>query len=202
MKKSIALVVVAGIFVCLAPHEALAKTKIGAPPPAESTLKAPKIDPKKVKEMLAKKRTDLENTSWNIQVTTSGKENRKSEDVLFFKDNQVASQELLAKGFKPTNYTLTLTDDGVIVFETMQTHPKDGTVFWRGELGQGNAMKGMISRISSDQKTQDYYFSGIQGGPVPLNAFPASAKAEPPVEMKAKAPEIPSTQDNETSNKK
>ncbi|MEK7849673.1 MAG: hypothetical protein AAB213_02475 [Candidatus Omnitrophota bacterium] len=167
MKKHLIWLMVAGLFLNFASVEVYAKRK------TDNTTAAKKTGDKKVKEALAQKRAELENTSWNIELISSAKEGTKSIDVLTFKDNQVTSRDFLARGFNPTNYTLTMGDDGTIVLETMQTSEKEGTVFWRGELGQENTgtktLRGMISHITLDQQAHDMSFSGVLVSAVPVD---------------------------------
>jgi hypothetical protein len=166
MKKHLIWLMVAGLFLSFVSGDVYAKRKT-------DTTAVKKTGDKKSKEALAQKRLDLENTSWNIELISSAKEGTKSIDVLTFKDNQLLSRNFSARGFNPTNYTLTMGDDGTIVLETMQTSEKEGTVFWRGEFGQENTgtktLRGMISHITPDQQAHDMSFSGVLVSAVPVD---------------------------------
>jgi hypothetical protein len=160
MKKILCVLVAIGFVFGLFTVGAFAKTK-KTKPAEESAKKEVRPSDKKAKEITAKKRAELANTAWNIEIAAPGKEGaQKLADLIFFKDNQFSSQEFSKKGFVPTNYSLTVGDDGAIVFETMQTSEKAGTVFWRGEFREQNTLKGMLSEVSSDQKATDYSFAG------------------------------------------
>lgn len=113
------------------------------------------------KEALAQMRSALNNSTWSVSFTGELPKGMATTDALTFKDNQFSSGLFIAQGFGPTNFSLTMQDDGVMVFETMQTSSEAGTLFWRGELGSdGKTLKGMFSHVLSDQKTEDVYFSG------------------------------------------
>lgn len=175
MRRILCFVIAVGIL-SVSGYEAYARPK--KQKPAASQAGSSK-DAKRTKEILAKKRQDLENTSWVIEFAPapSDKTGQKKADSIGFKNNQFFSEGSLSKGFKPTNYSLNMQDDGAIIFETMQTSEKEGTLFWRGEFAQGaNTLKGMISEVFPDQKTQDTYFTGTQA--VGVEAKPQEGKKE------------------------
>ena len=162
MKKYLVWLMIAGLFLSFAIGDAYAKRKT-------DTTAARKTSDKKVKEALDQKRAELKNTSWNIELIASVKDGTKSADILTFEDNQLSSRNFLARGFNPTNYTLTMGDDGTIVVETMQTSEKEGTVFWRGEfIKEANLLRGMVSHITPDQQAHDLSFSGVQVSAAPV----------------------------------
>lgn len=160
MRKTLCVLVAVGFVFGLFTVCAFAKTK-KAKSAEEGVKKEVRPSDKKAKEITAKKRAELANTTWNIEIAAPGEEGaKKLADLISFKDNQFSSQEFSKRGFVPTNYSLTVADDGVIVFETMQTSEKAGTVFWRGEFREQNTLKGMLSEVSANQKTADYSFTG------------------------------------------
>ncbi len=179
MKRFFVLLIALGIITTWTAQEAFAKKK--ADTGAKRTVD------KKAKETLDKKRMDLDKTNWSLALVPSGKEGQKGVDILSFKENHILSRNMAAKGFNPTNYTLTIGDDGIVVFETMQTSEKEGTVFWRGEFAQDNtAMRGVMSWVTPDQKAHDFSFTAslskgdIAEAPVMERAQPAATKGEGP----------------------
>ena len=156
MKKIICFIVITALVLGLAESRAFARTrkqKDSAPVPQKASLN-------KTKELIEKKRSELDNTSWGIQISTSAGEKRLN-DLLVFKDRKFYAERLASQGFGPVDYSLTVNDDGTTIIETMQASDREGTVFWRIELLQDQiSLRGMVSRTSLDQTSQDLYFSG------------------------------------------
>ncbi|HAJ57199.1 MAG TPA: hypothetical protein DCL35_05460 [Candidatus Omnitrophica bacterium] len=134
----------------------------GAASPGVSAGIKARVSPKKLKNLLDDKRAELEDSQWDIEVT-SQEGAGYVKDMLNFEDEKFISREFTAKGFGPVAYSLTYRDSGVFVFETMQESEVEGTVFWRGEFGpDGDVIRGTISQVYSDGKTKDLFFSGIK----------------------------------------
>lgn len=88
----------------------------------------------------------LSGTSWQVQIfPTTGQEQAIQQDHLEFREGKVVSDLLSAQGVSPSNYTLTLEPDGVVVWQTMQTDPVGTVVCWRGEW-RGTMMRGVMTR--------------------------------------------------------
>lgn len=129
---------------------------------AFAVVEEKKVDPKKLEQdrmLRQKKREQLDNSLWDIDINTmSGKEKPKK-DALIFEGNKVSSDKFAKEGFAPTNYTLTVQGDGVTVWETMQTAANGQIIFWRGEIEpKMTSMRGVISKHVSNEKTEDYSF--------------------------------------------
>jgi hypothetical protein len=106
-----------------------------------------------------KKLAELNNTEWQIELTPLGGKGKKETDVVTFKNNQVSVASYAKKGFVPTNFTLTVQDDGMVVWETMQSSEKAGTAFWRGEMSKDMQVVNGILSYQLDAKTKtDYSF--------------------------------------------
>ena len=119
------------------------------------------------------KRKQLNNTEWEIELTTFGdpKRKRTETDILTFQNNQVSSASLSKQGYSPTNYTPNLQDDETFVWETMQTAAKGGVAFWRGEIDANmEKMQGILSHHVSDKKTNDYTFQSVNKRVIPSSA--------------------------------
>ena len=125
--------------------------------PKKTEKQAEAIEAKK--KLSDKKRSDLNNTEWPIDLTgITGKE-KKETDTVVFKNGQVMLTGYSKKGFPATNFTLTLQDDGSAVWETMQTSEKSGVAFWRGEIDpQMQGMRGVLSLRVDDKTSHDYSF--------------------------------------------
>lgn len=122
----------------------------------------------------------LDGTLWSVEMMSlSGEKGKKSlQDTLRFEDEKIASTALSKEGYPSSNYTLTVGEDGLIVWETMQTKEGAGVVFWRGER-QGDTMRGILSKQPLEGNNVDYSFSGKMTGA----AAPAAAPAATPAAM-------------------
>jgi len=132
----------------------------------------------------------LNGFTWNLEVTSmvANKEDRvTTKDTVIFKDNKLNSSGLGEKGFGTSNYTLTVGDDGIPVFETMQRNERESTVFWRGELIEGK-IRGVISVQDKDKPASSFGFRGERAGEV--DEIPAE-KIEPQPEPVPETVEVP-----------
>jgi hypothetical protein len=194
MKKLIVVSLVAGVFLWSGASQIVwAKTKKTKEKKSAETSKATKVkatSDNKKKEALTQARSALNNSNWSVSFTGDLPKGMAPTDDLTFKDNQFSSALFSGQGFCPTNFSLTMQDDGVVVFETMQTSEKDGTLFWRGELdADGKSMKGMFSHVLADQSSQDVYFSGNKASEAAAAAAPATAAAAAPASPEQKTSE-------------
>ena len=128
-------------------------------PAVLSPASAEKIAVKAAKEKEAA--ALLNGTIWSIEWTplSGGKPKKPLKDTLTFENGKVTSETLSRDGYPTSNYTLTVGEDGVTVWETMQTKEKTGVVFWRGER-QGDTMRGILSKQPADGPPVDHSFSG------------------------------------------
>jgi len=110
--------------------------------------------------IIKQKRASLNNSKWDIEVMPL-KGGEKTKDTVVFKDNKIAVGSLLDKGFSYTNYTLTVKDNGVLVWETMQTKTTGEVVFIRGEVASDiTSMRGIIS-FPKGGVSDDYSFKSV-----------------------------------------
>jgi len=125
----------------------------------EAQKKAEEEARKARRALIEQKRKEIDNIVWKIQLAPlSGKGNGFSETVVF-KNGQVSFSEFGKKGFTPSNFSVKVQDDKIIVWETMQSSEKSGVVFWRGEITQDvQKMRGVVSYQISDKKKEDYSF--------------------------------------------
>lgn len=103
----------------------------------------------------------LNGTLWEVEVhPITGIDSASTQtDHLEFRNGKVTSQQLVAQGFSPSNYTLTLQHDGTIVWGTMQTSKAGTVVCWRGEW-RGQMMRGILTRQVPGQPVRNFSFVG------------------------------------------
>ena len=119
------------------------------------------LPPISTEEVLAKKKTDLNNTEWTIEVKPMGGKGKAENDTIVFTDGQVVSKEMEQSGYVPTNFSVRLLEDETFTWETMQTSEKDGVAFWRGDIGPDGIMRGVISKRDNKNKTSDFNFVSV-----------------------------------------
>ncbi len=132
----------------------------------KAVKKAVKSKPQKVSKeikqrraLVQRKRKQMENIEWTISVNLLSGKGKKQTDTLTFSNNQVVSANLTQEGFPATNYSLTVQDNGVLIWETMQTSANGSITFWRGEVDASiQEMRGVLSRHVDDATSQDYSF--------------------------------------------
>lgn len=103
----------------------------------------------------------LNGTEWEVKMIPTDKKDIQGVeyDKIRFSDDQVVSKNMAAKGFQPTFYTLTSNEEGVIIWETMQTGPAGDIVAWRGEWANGQ-MRGVINQQMASGETRTFHFVG------------------------------------------
>jgi hypothetical protein len=147
--------------------------------PAQQASKMSQKDIDKMRAQRDKKRAELNNLQWDVDVTAINGKGEKKKDYLIFQDNKFSSDEATKSGFQPSNYTLTIQDSGAVVLETMQMAEKEGAIFWRVEFDNTlNTCHGVFSRQSANGKGEDYSFASTAKKPV------VAKVVVPPVEEK------------------
>ncbi|MCX7927414.1 MAG: hypothetical protein N2606_04685 [Candidatus Omnitrophica bacterium] len=121
------------------------------------------------KAQAQRKLAELNNTEWQIELTPLYSKGKKETDTVVFKENKVSLVNFSKKGFGPTNFTLTVQEDGMVVWETMQTSEKGQLVFWRGEMDTDlKQMRGVASYQIDQNNKQDYSFISISKKNLPI----------------------------------
>jgi hypothetical protein len=124
-------------------------------------IKAEEEARKKRRELIDNKKASLNNTAWEIEIVPLGG-GKKTDDTVIFREGKVSLKALKEKGFSPTNYTLTIQDNGSLIWETMQTSERGKIVFIRGEISSDiKTMHGIMS-YPKGGKTQDYSFMSLE----------------------------------------
>lgn len=131
--------------------------------PKRTPPRAPRQPLKKVPlddnaKLLEKKRAELNNTAWDIDVVRmADKERVRTPDRLVFFDKKVYSEKFQAKGYKASNYSMRIQPDGSVIWETMQTKEGEGQLFLRGNLRK-DLMDGMMVKHPVKGKNEDFAF--------------------------------------------
>ena len=115
------------------------------------------VSREEMKKKIEEKKKELNGSEWKVALTSGAK--AEGEDVLTFQNGQVSSKMFSDKGYPASNYTISAPEGAdMTTWETMQTNPKGGVVFMRGEWKEG-VMRGVISQQIEEGKTKDYNFS-------------------------------------------
>lgn len=101
---------------------------------------------------------ELKSTEWHIKLTEAG--GKETPDTITFTEGRFVSASLNGLGFPSTNYSLSLEDNGRLVWETMQTAADGSVASWRGEIEQGK-MKGILSLRLEGKAPQDFSFASV-----------------------------------------
>jgi putative transposase len=104
------------------------------------------------------KTEDLKTTEWQIKLAETG--GKESVDTITFAEGRFVSANLNGLGFPASNYSLSIEDNGKIVWETMQTAADGAVASWHGEIEQGK-MRGIISLRQEGKKPQDFSFTSV-----------------------------------------
>lgn len=114
---------------------------------------------KALKALVERKRNELNNTEWMLELTPLSGKGKKESELVVFTNNQISFSTLGKKGFPSTNYTLSVQPDGIVVWETMQTSDKGSVAFWRGEMdGMMQSVRGILSHQIDENTKEDFSF--------------------------------------------
>ncbi len=107
----------------------------------------------------------LRGSVWNMALNPIGGDAKAQpmKDKVSFDGGKILSDRLSVAGYPASNYTLTVGDDKIPVWETMQSAGDKGVAFWRGEL-HGESMRGILSEHPTDGPASDYSFSATKTG--------------------------------------
>lgn len=104
-------------------------------------------------------RPDLNGTTWEVELTSASESGEKTsiKDKIKFNGKSFESHYFKIRGFSNTNYTVTVQDNGIITWETIQKNPEGEMVSWRGDW-QGGKMEGMLSYRPAGNSPRDFSF--------------------------------------------
>ncbi len=114
-----------------------------------------------MKDVIAKKKAELNGTVWNIELRPISSKGKVEKDVITFSQDKIMSNNLTTLGYAATNFTVRLENDGTVVWETMQTSEKDGQAFWRGDIKDG-VMRGVLSKRDKKNRGYDFNFASVK----------------------------------------
>ncbi len=138
--------------------------------PEKAVDKAKEAANKNQKALAEKKRGELNNSEWLIELSPLSGGGKKDRETVSFKNNQVSFMNFGKKGFPITNYTLTVQDENQVVWETMQTSEKTGVCFWRGEMSADmQGMRGVLSHQIDAKTKADYSFVSVSKKGIPVS---------------------------------
>jgi hypothetical protein len=124
------------------------------------------------KEMLAKKRQELNNTEWGIQLNPVSGKGKKETDTAVFQNSEVVFTNFSKKGFPESSYALSVQEDGTLIWETMQTSEKSGINFWRGEVSPDlQSMRGFMNHQIDDKNREEFSFFSSSKKNLPLSSI-------------------------------
>ena len=155
-----------------------------------SAKKKAELEREEQEKLINEKRAALNNTEWQITVTPlEQKEEKPHQDTLRFVNNQVVSENFAIEGYPATNYSLTVKQDGTVIWETMQTKiekEEKEITFWRGEW-RDERMKGIISRqykVKEISKHDDYSFASVSCKKIEEGEIKEEVKTDTPLQIK------------------
>jgi len=155
-----------------------------------SAEKKAELEREEQEKLINEKRAALNNTEWQITVTPlEQKEEKPHQDTLRFVNNQVVSENFAIEGYPATNYSLTVKQDGTVIWETMQTKiekEEKEITFWRGEW-RDERMKGIISRqykVKEISKHDDYSFASVSWKKIEEGEIKEEVKTDTPLQIK------------------
>ena len=134
--------------------------------------------------MEEKGRAALKAREWIVYLTAKGTKAANETDVYVFGDGTtMESKGLSARGYPVSNITVTVGNDGSVVWETMKTTAADDKAFYRGELRNGVMAGTMVLKSAKGQVSTSYFSSAASQAPVVKQAV---VETKAPVEAKKK----------------
>jgi REP element-mobilizing transposase RayT len=102
---------------------------------------------------------NLEGTLWDVELITTAPNGsgEQIKDKIRFTGKGFESYYFLNQGFNPSNYTVTVSKNGVVTWETMQMNEKGESLSWRGDWN-GKQMEGVMSYHPEGKNPQDFSF--------------------------------------------
>ena len=136
------------------------KAKKMPPSPKKQRKELSPEERQKRRDLIIKEKAGLNNTEWDIEVVPLGG-GSATKDTITFREKKVSLLGLSKKKFPPTNYTLTVQENGGVVWETMQTTTHGEVAFIRGEIDPAmETMQGIIS-FPKGGVSEDYSFISV-----------------------------------------
>jgi hypothetical protein len=154
----------------------------GQPEKAAAPAVVSKKQDGKIQEMIAKRKVELNSTQWTIETKLMSGKGKVEKDVLSFLNNKVSSKNMETKGYAATNFSMRLLEDNeTYTWETMQISEKEGTAFWRGDIGADGVMRGVVSIRDKKNKVSDFNFHSLDSTKIAVEPPPAAVEPPPAV---------------------
>ncbi len=104
-------------------------------------------------------RPDLNGTIWDVELVSVSESGEKTsiKDKIKFNGKSFESHYFKNHGFSSPNYTVTIQNNGIVTWETIQKNFEGEMVSWRGDW-QGSKMEGMLSYHSAGNSPRDFSF--------------------------------------------
>lgn len=142
-------------------------------PVAQKAVSQKQMD--RVQEAITKKKVEINQTQWSIEIKPMSGKGKAEKDVLSFSDNKVSSKSMEARGYAPTNYSVRILEDNeTYTWETMQISEKEGVAFWRGDIGSDGVMRGVVSIRDKKNNVTDFNFHSVETTKIAPIAQPAA----------------------------
>jgi len=87
----------------------------------------------------------LNNTEWTVSVKLSGGKGKAGTDVISFIEGKMISKNMKNAGFNDAEVNVKIDEEGVLIWETMQSDGKGDFAFWRGSVENGK-IRGMLTK--------------------------------------------------------
>ncbi|MBI4430483.1 MAG: transposase [Candidatus Omnitrophica bacterium] len=108
---------------------------------------------------------NLNGTMWEVELVSVSPEGVETpiRDKIKFVGKSFESYYFSSRGFSRSNYSVTVHENGVVTWETMQRNEKGEMISWRGDW-QGNKMEGVLSYHSVESGPHDFSFMSSRFG--------------------------------------
>jgi|GEM_PF-2487647 len=178
MRKIVLGILVLSFF-CLMTSAVFSAQKKKAAEPAPAVV----LTPAQVDALTNTAIAELNKAAWTIYLLPQGAKKPKEEtDVLTFSGTGMVSQNLSAKGFSGSQYSLTVNPDNTALFQTVQRNEKGDLALWSGTItGLGTASSsiyGTLTIMYKDGSRISYSFKSGSGWAVSEKLTPQEETAK------------------------
>jgi len=102
----------------------------------------------------------LDGSRWLVTLKSSS-DAEAIKDEIIFKEKKVISKNLTKKGFSPTKYSVSFKENGLMVWESIQTNQQGQTVNWYG-IYDGSTIKGILSENIGSSNERIFSFVSVK----------------------------------------
>lgn len=122
-------------------------------------VEQPAVKPLNPKAVTLRQSVGLNDTIWEVELISVSPEGVQTpvKDKIKFQGEAFESYYFARQGFSPSNYTVTVNENGVITWETIQRNAKGEVVSWRGDWN-GKQMEGVLSYRPEGRTARDFSF--------------------------------------------